>query len=91
MGHADRPFAVFGHSYGALVAREVTRRLARSTDQQLALFVAGSPPPDQVSPGAGSESDDELLSMLHGWQGTPPELLEDPDFSGCSCRLFELT
>ncbi|WP_316524220.1 thioesterase II family protein [Kitasatospora brasiliensis] len=78
--HADRPFGIFGHSTGALVAREVTRRLSGSTSDQLALFVAGALPPHLVSGPSHEPTDDELLAHLNAWQGTPAELLADTEF-----------
>ncbi|MFF5565528.1 thioesterase II family protein [Streptomyces sp. NPDC012623] len=80
LGHADRPFAVLGHSTGGLVAREVTRRLAGSTGEQRALFVAGAMPPHLVGEPGPDPSDEELLSYLNAWQGTPAALLDDPGF-----------
>ncbi|MFH8480209.1 thioesterase II family protein [Streptomyces sp. NPDC018055] len=79
LAHADRPFAVFGHSTGALVAREVTRRLAASTSRQRTLFVAGALPPHLVGEEEAA-GDEELLSYLAAWQGTPAELMADPEF-----------
>ncbi|MEU7114588.1 alpha/beta fold hydrolase [Streptomyces sp. NPDC046182] len=80
LGNADRPFAVLGHSTGGLVAREVTRRLAGSTSEQRALFVAGAMPPHLVAEPGPDPSDEELLSYLQAWQGTPAALLDDPGF-----------
>ncbi|MFF1561645.1 thioesterase II family protein [Streptomyces sp. NPDC058279] len=80
LGHADRPFGIFGHSTGALVAREVTRRLVGSTTGQRALFVAGALPPHMVDEPGPEPSEEELLGYLNAWQGTPPELLADPAF-----------
>ncbi|MET9960464.1 alpha/beta fold hydrolase [Streptomyces sp. NPDC006326] len=81
LGHAaGRPFALFGHSTGGLVAREVTRRLAGSTGAQLALFVAGALPPDRVEGRTEPESDEELIADLAAWQGTPEALMADRGF-----------
>ncbi|MFI5757228.1 thioesterase II family protein [Streptomyces sp. NPDC051569] len=80
LGHADRPFGVFGHSTGALVAREVTQRLAGSTTAQRALFVAGALPPHLMGEPGPDPTDQELLEYMNQWQGTPPELLADTGF-----------
>ncbi|MET7656835.1 MULTISPECIES: alpha/beta fold hydrolase [unclassified Streptomyces] len=81
LGHAgERPFALFGHSTGALVAREVTRRLSASTRAQRALFVAGALPPHLVQEQTSAPSDEELLGNLAAWGGTPEALMSDPGF-----------
>lgn len=76
----DKPFALFGHSLGALVAFEVARALRRH----------GLPGPDSlwVSGAEGPQTrlvrhrlydlpDDEMLEALRGYNGTPAALLED--------------
>jgi medium-chain acyl-[acyl-carrier-protein] hydrolase len=64
-----RPFALFGHSMGALIAFELARRIARDRGVSPAcLFVSGSRPPDAVwteSP-VHSLPDREFLDCLHG-------------------------
>lgn len=81
LGHAgERPFALFGHSTGALVAREVTRRLSASTRAQRALFVAGALPPHLVQEQTAAPSDEELIGNLSAWGGTPEVLMSDPEF-----------
>ncbi|PPK71185.1 alpha/beta fold hydrolase [Actinokineospora auranticolor] len=62
---ADRPFAIFGHSMGALVGFEVARRLAARGRPPRRLFVSAGPAPHLPSPHrlrARGLSDEELLA-----------------------------
>jgi surfactin synthase thioesterase subunit len=69
----DRPFALFGHSAGALIGREVANRVAPRV-----LAVAGAVPPNLIGDDM-SATDEELLGALAAWGATPRELLDDPD------------
>lgn len=72
----DRPFALFGHSAGGLIAFEVARRL---DDPELRLLaVAASAPPDRCDTTDRAATDEELIEALHAWGATPVELLADP-------------
>ncbi|MFF4934994.1 alpha/beta fold hydrolase [Streptomyces griseofuscus] len=71
--HADRPFIIFGHSAGALIGREVAKRV---TPRLLA--VAAAVPPNLMDADM-SATDDELVAALVEWGYTPQELLDDPD------------
>ncbi|WP_329572831.1 thioesterase II family protein [Kitasatospora sp. NBC_01266] len=77
------PFAFFGHSMGALVAYELTRRLVaagRTAPVWLGISACGAPGPDgppvPVSPGGLSDA--ELLDRITRLGGTPPQLLAEP-------------
>lgn len=81
----DRPFALFGHSMGALVAFELARRLTVPERARLrGLFVAGAAAPHIPHESAlkGHESDAELFERMVSLGGTPdavgnhPELVE---------------
>jgi medium-chain acyl-[acyl-carrier-protein] hydrolase len=76
----DKPFALFGHSMGALIAFELTRHLRTEYGvQPVHLFVSGRPAPQTVSePLDLDQLDAELLEMLRRLDGTPenPELIE---------------
>jgi surfactin synthase thioesterase subunit/glycosyltransferase involved in cell wall biosynthesis len=73
--YLDRPFALFGHSLGAVIAFELARTLSRPP---VCLFAAGARAPqlrrDHVPPPP--PSDDELIGELRRLNGIPRELVE---------------
>jgi surfactin synthase thioesterase subunit len=73
-----RPYALFGHSLGALLAFEVAHRLTscRAAGPQ-ALFVSGTHAPTRRNAGryASWQSDDALVAEMRKLQGTSPEVL----------------
>lgn len=77
----DRPFAIFGHSVGALIGYELTRHLERARARGPEhLFVSGCvaphiPPQKRLHDLPEALLIDELLRM----NGTPRVLLEDAD------------
>ena len=77
----DRPFALFGHSMGALVAFELTRRL-RALDLEPSAFFASAcraphfPMREQMRHRL---PEDRLVAELKSMNGTPPELLENEE------------
>jgi surfactin synthase thioesterase subunit len=78
---ADR-YAVYGHSFGALVGFELLRELRRrGGPDPVHLFVSGFVPPhhnmDDDVPVMGM-SDPELVDLLRLLGGTPDWLLSDP-------------
>jgi surfactin synthase thioesterase subunit len=79
------PFALFGHSFGALLAYEVTQELrARGREQPGRLVVSGYGPPhlSRAAPPMSHLPDRELLEKLGGFYGgVPAELLADPDLA----------
>jgi medium-chain acyl-[acyl-carrier-protein] hydrolase len=80
--HLNEPFAFFGHSMGALVAFEVARLLRK--EHRLAprqLFVSGARAPqlDRTEPTTYDLPDSELLEDLRNLNGTPKEVLEEPE------------
>jgi medium-chain acyl-[acyl-carrier-protein] hydrolase len=78
----DAPFALFGCSMGAIVAAELADALQRRAGKTAAhLFVAARRAPgrpDSRPPTAGL-SNAEFLAQLREYNGTPSELLDDPD------------
>jgi medium-chain acyl-[acyl-carrier-protein] hydrolase len=78
----DKPFALFGHSFGAFVAFELARQMHR---QQLRepeiLFVSGCGAPQMPDPHPPTSmlSDDQFLETLAGMGGIDSELLRQPE------------
>lgn len=75
---ADLPYALFGHSLGALVAYELGQALRDTGTCPHHLFVSASPPP----PGAGQRRpihtlpDAQFIDELRRLKGTPEEVLQ---------------
>jgi acyl-CoA synthetase (AMP-forming)/AMP-acid ligase II/surfactin synthase thioesterase subunit/acyl carrier protein len=76
----DRPFAIFGHSLGGLIAFELARALrATGKPQPDHLFISaiGAPGTLSVRPAHRYASDEQLKQELRTLGGTPEEFLED--------------
>lgn len=79
----DKPYALFGHSMGALIAFELARKLRRANaPDPVALLVSGALAPHRRGGRQPLHTlhDDALLERLHSFRGVPPELLQDPSF-----------
>lgn len=77
---AERPFAFFGHSLGALVAFEVSRELRRrGLPGPRCLWASGAEGPQtrSIKQWMYDLPDDELIAALQHYGGTPAELLAD--------------
>lgn len=76
------PYALFGHSMGALLAYELAHQMREESDAPpMALFVSGSvAPPHRIAHPEWLGDDNSLLQMLEQMNGTPPELLADPEW-----------
>jgi medium-chain acyl-[acyl-carrier-protein] hydrolase len=79
--YLDKPFAIFGHSMGALIAFELARHLRREyAIEPVRLFVSGRPGPQTVrSRSINALSDSEFLKLLWAYNGTPEEALRNPE------------
>jgi medium-chain acyl-[acyl-carrier-protein] hydrolase len=78
----DRPFALFGHSNGGLMAFELARHLRREGRRGLMhLFVSGRPAPQLplTEPPLHALPHDEFLDELRRFNGTPEEVLRNPE------------
>ncbi len=72
-------FAFFGHSMGAVLAFEVTRRIAWAGDREPArLFVSGrAAPPRKHHQNLHRAGDPALIAELRSLGGTDPRILQD--------------
>ena len=79
----DRPFAFFGHSMGALIAFELTRRLqAGSGAGPVCLLVSARRAPqlpDRDMPIHQLPQDAFVQQLLQRYSGIPQTILEQPD------------
>lgn len=78
--HLSRPFAFFGHSLGAALSFEVSRRLLRNgAARPCHLFVSGRPAPRVESRDRPIHElpREEFLVELRRYSGTPDEVLEN--------------
>jgi len=78
----DKPFAFFGHSMGALIAFELTRRL-RDNNQPVPthLIVSGRPAPQLEEDESPTYNlpEEELIKKLRWLKGTATTVLNDPE------------
>lgn len=78
----DRPFAIFGHSMGGLVAFELARALrALGKPQPAHLFISAATAPGEPTalPPLRGAPDAEVKRELRALDGTPRELLDNDD------------
>jgi medium-chain acyl-[acyl-carrier-protein] hydrolase len=79
VGEIDRPFVLFGHSMGALVAFELARTLRRGgAPEPRHVFVAGfrAPQLPDRNPAIAAAPEDIFVGRLVELSGIPPEVLE---------------
>lgn len=75
----DRPFALFGHSLGAMLSFELARYLRRQHGREpLQLFVSGRGAPQlpDREPPIHALPEKEFIAELVNYDGTPREVLE---------------
>ena len=79
--YTDKPFALFGHSMGALIAFALARHLRREySTQPVHLFVSARCSPQTINKPLDSKLfDSELRELLRRNNGTPEEILENPE------------
>jgi surfactin synthase thioesterase subunit len=80
--YLDRPFALFGHSMGALISFELARYTRREySAQPVHLFASGHRSPQTMSDLIDPKLFDSVPpEMVLGHTGTPREAREDPEF-----------
>jgi len=80
----EAPVALFGHSMGAVLAFEVTRRLETLAGRRPALvFASASPAPSRYGDGWDGNvdygDDGDLVGVMRDLGGTDPRVLNDPE------------
>ncbi|MEU0743930.1 alpha/beta fold hydrolase [Streptomyces sp. NPDC006134] len=76
----DGPYALFGHSMGAMVGFEAARRLQAAGRGPAELFVSGRRAPALDRHGdLQPRTDDEVIEDIRSLQGTGDALLDDPE------------
>lgn len=74
------PFALFGHSMGGLIAFELARHLRRERRPLPAhVFISAKCCPSQREEALAELSDSQLIEVLRRYEGTPAEVLENPE------------
>ncbi|WP_433527966.1 thioesterase II family protein [Micromonospora sp. CA-263727] len=86
----DRPYALFGHSMGGLLAFELARLLRRrGRPGPSHLFVSAAPAPDRRhEPTVHDASDAEVKAHLRALNGTPPEVLENEELMALALPII---
>jgi surfactin synthase thioesterase subunit len=76
----DRPFAVFGHSLGAVVAGEFARVVQTQGRPAAHLFVSSRPAPRGAEQQLHQLPHDDFITAVNArYQGIPEEILAHPD------------
>jgi medium-chain acyl-[acyl-carrier-protein] hydrolase len=76
--YLDRPFALFGHSFGALLGFELARELHTDGLSPACFFASGSRAPRVTARRYLSAlTDDALVDLLRQLNGTPTEILQN--------------
>jgi medium-chain acyl-[acyl-carrier-protein] hydrolase len=79
---SERPYSFFGHSNGALISFELTRRLQKEgLPLPQALLLSANPAPwtRTFERPCSAMSDEEFKLRLRELNGTPPEILENEE------------
>ncbi|MDJ0592503.1 MAG: beta-ketoacyl synthase N-terminal-like domain-containing protein [Pleurocapsa sp. MO_226.B13] len=78
--YLDLPFALFGHSMGALLSFELVRELRRQNcPLPVHLFVSGRNAPQlpDLKPPIHHLPDSQFIEKIKGFNGTPKDILQD--------------
>lgn len=78
----QKPYMIFGHSMGSLIAYELSKKFMQSGNQRpLHVFFSGRSVPNQPTNKKRHHlPDEELKKEIFQFGGTPKELLDDPAF-----------
>jgi medium-chain acyl-[acyl-carrier-protein] hydrolase len=81
MAHADKPFAFFGHSMGALISFELARALRREHGvEPFHLFISGRQAPSVTDNEKTYDlPEQEFIEEVRRLNGTPKEILENAE------------
>lgn len=86
-----QPYAVFGHSLGALLAFELSHHLSQTqAPEPLVVFASGTHAPSRrdAERFARLDSDDELKAELVRLGGTPAHLLEEEELMALTLPIL---
>ncbi|MER5886592.1 alpha/beta fold hydrolase [Streptomyces sp. NPDC001941] len=77
----DKPYALFGHSMGAIVGFEAARRLEAAGRGPVELFVSGrrSPALDRAGDTSQPRTDEQVVAEIRALNGTGDGLLDDEE------------
>lgn len=87
----DKPFAIFGHSVGALIGFDLARRLRREAGvEPNHMFVSGCHAPHlpDADPPPYNLPDDEFIEYLRRLNGTPRAMLEHQELMALMMPLL---
>jgi surfactin synthase thioesterase subunit len=90
-GEVHRPYAILGHSMGALLAFELACALrALGLPEPRALVVCGAAPPGRLDYSRFRQrlSDEQLLGELQTLQGTPDAVLADAELMSLALPIL---
>ena len=81
---SDRPFALFGHSFGSLLAFETAHAIRSQTGREPScLFISAARAPDLPlphSPISGLREEEFVSRLVELYEGIPPAILADREF-----------
>ncbi len=89
--YLDQPYALFGHSMGALISFELARAMRRNgLPLPVALFVSGHRAPHLPSTRGPIHHlpDEQFLEALARYNGTPPVALENEELMALMIPIF---
>lgn len=78
----DKPFALYGHSMGGLIAFELARSLRRfglPRPTQLFISACAAPQISDLNPPIHALPDEQFLTALKRFNGIPSEILDQPE------------
>jgi medium-chain acyl-[acyl-carrier-protein] hydrolase len=88
---STRPYAIFGHSMGALLAFHLAVELNERTAvrRPVAVIVSGRrAPADPGSSEMDATSGGSLIERIRRYDGVPPEVMDDPELAAVFLPIF---